>query len=303
MARKITALVLGFVFVGFLAGGVAYAVPSTSFITFGTAAGDARLAPNDDGSTGEISLTNPIVYFGASKSSLWVNNNGNFTFDGSLSTFTPFAFPSDREIVAAYFGDVDTRGSANISGDGIDDVYHSERTGLADRALISAMINAAFGDTFAATSAYVATWDHVGYFNSHTDLLNTFQLILATDGSDSFAIFQYLDEGMSWETGDASDGEGGFGGDEASAGFDAGDDVNFFTIPGSHAPGIANVLEDGSNVGFAGRWIFQINDTITQPPPTDEVPEPTAAALLGTGLLISVAMRRKERRGIPAASA
>jgi hypothetical protein len=65
---------------------------------------------NDDrsGSLQPIGFT--INLFGKNRSQLYVNNNGNITFDNSLATYTPFGLDNTgREIIAAYFADVDTR--------------------------------------------------------------------------------------------------------------------------------------------------------------------------------------------------
>ena len=159
-----------------------------------------------------------------------------------------------------------------MSGDGLDDVYFSERTNQTDLGVISTIVNQAFGGAFTATSAFVATWDHVGYFSSHIDKLNTFQVVLTTDGVQSFVIFHYLDNGMQWEAGDADGGVGGFipiggTGTSATAGFDAGDNVNFSTIPGSLMPGISTLLHNGSNVSVPGQWVFQVNTNVVSSPP------------------------------------
>ena len=241
------------------------AIPLSAFIPFGQSAGDTRLAANDDDSSEAITLRTPFLFFGSIQSTLFVNNNGNITFDALLSQFTPFAFPSTHKIIAPYFADVDTTGSSDISGDGLDDVYFSERTNPVDLEAISTIINQAFDGSFRATSAFVATWDHVGYFSANTDLRNTFQVVLATDGVQSFVIFHYLDNGMSWETGDASGGSGGFGGTQASAGFDAGNNVDFFVIIGSRMAGIAQILQNGSNISVPGRWVFQVDTSILAP--------------------------------------
>jgi len=265
--------------------GLASAVPLGGFIGW---SGDTAIPANDDGYSDQINLTTSFWFFDQEKTSLWVNNNGNITFGGPMSTYTPFAFPSSAQIVAAYFADVDTRGS----GSGL--AYYGERTDTGTLTTISNQVNTAFsGAGFTASYAFVASWDHVGYFGSHDDMLNTFQIVLATDGGNSYAIFNYLDEGMSWETGDASGGSGGFGGTPAAAGFDAGDGTNYYTIPGSFNPGIANVLEDGSNTGVAGRWVFLISEEEIEPAPISSVPLPGAVWLFGPGLMGLFGLRRR----------
>ena len=68
------------------------------------------LPPNDDGSSGPTAIGFPINFFGQTFSSLFVNDNGNVTFDQPLSEFTPFSLQTtQREIMAPFFADVDTR--------------------------------------------------------------------------------------------------------------------------------------------------------------------------------------------------
>src|SRR5438105_10960457 len=50
----------------------------------------STLAPNDDGSTPAVDLGFAPNFFGTTYSQAYVNNNGNVTFDGPLSDFTPF---------------------------------------------------------------------------------------------------------------------------------------------------------------------------------------------------------------------
>ena len=85
--------------------------------------------------------------------------------------------------------------------------------------------------------------------------MNTFQCVLASSESESFAIFLYAD--LQWTTGDNSFGDDGLGGTEALAGINAGDGVNSVTIPGSRTSNITNLVMT-SNVGDPGVWIFKI---------------------------------------------
>ena len=88
---------------------------------------------------------------------------------------------------------------------------------------------------------------------------NTFQCVLGTDERRAYVIFLYADGEIQWTTGDASDGEGGFGGTPAQAGFNAGDGIRFFTVPGSRTSAIINITST-SNVNKPGVWIFRIDD-------------------------------------------
>jgi hypothetical protein len=47
------------------------------------------LPRNDDGSTGAVGIGFTTNFFGQNFTQLFVNNNGNVTFDGPLGTFTP----------------------------------------------------------------------------------------------------------------------------------------------------------------------------------------------------------------------
>lgn len=58
------------------------------------------------------------------------------------------------------------------------------------------------------------------------------------------------------------------------AGFNSGDDTNFYNIPGSQTEAIINITST-SNVNVPGRWVFQVDDFKVTGVPTD-VPEVTA---------------------------
>ena len=72
---------------------------------------------------------------------------------------------------------------------------------------------------------------------------NTFQVVIATDGQRTFVFFIYGD--IEW-------------GDDANIGFDAGDSVRSFMLPGALTNQSINV-EDGSNVDVRGLYIYRVD--------------------------------------------
>lgn len=161
------------------------------------------LAPNDDGSTSAIAIPFNFCMYGQSFNQIYINNNGNVTFDGPMSTFSATAFPSSgNAIVAPFWGDVDTRG-------GFGEVLYK----------------------ITPTAVYI-NWKDVGYYDTHGDKRNTFQLII-TDGADpavESGNVAFCYKNMDWTTGDASGGVNGFGGEPATAGANKGDGVSYFLI-------------------------------------------------------------------------
>lgn len=191
------------------------------------------LLPDDDNSSASIPIgaafPSGLEFFGTNYTDLFVNNNGNVSFDMPLSDFTPEAFPvAAQPMIAPWWGDVDTRGVAPA---GENRVYWHLSPGR-----------------------FVATWYRVGYFDGHVDLLNSFQLILidqSAAGSAGDFDVELRYEQLEWTLGDASMGV------HAQAGFDAGNTIDFVALPGSLTMAVLD-LETGSNVGTPGVWRFQI---------------------------------------------
>uniref|UniRef100_A0A8C9EMJ4 Sushi, nidogen and EGF like domains 1 n=1 Tax=Pavo cristatus TaxID=9049 RepID=A0A8C9EMJ4_PAVCR len=240
------------------AGGV---VPLADFYPFGPAQGDAATLKQDDGGSELRPLSVRFPFFGAGHTGLYVNNNGIISFLKEVSQFTPVAFPisKDRRVVAAFWADVDNRRAG--------DVYYRESQ---DRAILEratkdiAQYFPEFPD-FSAQWVFIATWYRVTFFGgSSFSPVNTFQIVLITDGKLSFTIFNY--ESITWTTGMHASSGGdfaGLGGIAAQAGFNAGDGKRYFNIPGSRTDDIADV-EMTTNVGIPGRWVFRIDDAQVQ---------------------------------------
>ena len=179
---------------------------------------------NDDDVTLAIPLPFAFNLFGTTYMNVFINNNGNISFGSSFSTYTSTGFPvSGFPMVAPFWADVDTR-------------------------------NASSGVVHYRIDAHklVVAWDHVGYFNSHADKLNTFELMIS-DGTDltvglgNNVCFCYDD--MQWTTGDASVGIGGFGGVPATVGVNRGDGTTFIQFGRFDHPGVDSDGPGGASDG------------------------------------------------------
>lgn len=179
------------------------------------------MGPNDDLYSDVISIPFTFSFYGNTYDSLYINNNGNISFSSPYSTFTANPFPdSSYNMIAPFWGDVDTRGTYDTlglpMGDGGEVWYKVTPTAL------------------------IVKWEEVGYFSYSVDKLNTFQLIIS-NGTDPMipngnnVAFCYGD--MQWTTGAASSGVNGFGGVPATVGVNLGNGLDFFQVGRFDAPG------------------------------------------------------------------
>jgi uncharacterized protein (TIGR03437 family) len=205
------------------------------------------LTRNDDGSSGAVALPFPINFFGVSRSSVYVNNNGNVTLDSPQETFSPDPLPNLRQqIIAPFWADVDTRG------------------------LRSSQVTYGFS-TVDGRRAFGANWQNVGYFDRVDTRLNSFQLVIIerSDTGAGNVDIEFNYERIQWETGDESGGQNGLGGRSARVGFSNGTGLpeSSYELPGSGIVG--NFLDNGAGalirraVGseLQGRLIFRIRNT------------------------------------------
>jgi Nidogen-like/PEP-CTERM motif len=267
----IKSLSIGLLAIGLASTSFAGAIRDASSFTTNT------LAANDDGSTGLVNTGFSFNFNGLVASQVYVNNNGNITFTAPLSQYTPTTITSNSlRIIAPFFADVDTRGA----GSGL------TQYGTA---------------VIGGKNTFGVNWINVGYYNSGTNKLNSFQLIL-TDRTDTgvgnFDIEFNYDQ-ILWETGNASGGSNGLGGSSANVGYSNGTNTSFqltgSAINGALLNGGPNALISNSiNSTVLGRYIFTVRGGNIVTPPTTDVPEPAALALFGLGFAgLAVARRRK----------
>jgi hypothetical protein len=109
----------------------------------------------------------------------------------------------------------------------------------------------------------VVTWDDVGYYNTNADLTNDFQMVLRNrdDRNPGDFDIEFRYDRLEWTTGDASGGSGGLGGIPAQAGYDAGDQTHYLTLPGSGTAAVLNLTDltnTPSNVDIEGLWVYSV---------------------------------------------
>src|SRR5262245_44578108 len=164
--------------------------------------------------TGRLSFN--FNFFGGTKTVVIINSNGILTFDGKCGDCHPTALPipasvfrPNKKIIAPFWADADTSDLAS----GL--VYYKSEP-----------------------HRFTVIWDNVGYSVGHSDLRNTFEVVLS-DGNDPLVgpgnnvAFSYGD--MQWTNSDHLDPElgggpqpPGLGGAEpAIVGANQGDEVNF----------------------------------------------------------------------------
>jgi hypothetical protein len=215
--------------------------------------GENHLGRTDDGSSGYIDLRQifplGLNFYGRSYDGLYLNNNGSVTFGSTFSSFTPTGISGGLPIITPYLADVDTRGvAAAITPGGT-----------------SKGTNLTWFDLDASTRTFTATWDDVGYFNRKVDKLNAVQLrlIAVQDGEGDYSgdfNIELRYESVNWTTGDFSGGSGGLGGTISRAGFGGGSGAGFYELPQSGNQAGMLDLENASNVGDSGRFVFAFRD-------------------------------------------
>jgi RHS repeat-associated protein len=254
---------------GFVAASPASAIGSNAIVS---GFNSNNFGPNDDGSypcTGSgagtpsgctptaISLPFSPDFFGATYSSLYLNNNGNLTFGQALATYTPYPLSSlGPPIIAPFFADVDTRtGNTVTFGTGNVDGHN------------------AFG----------VNWPGVGCYSENTSVLNYFQVLLVDRSDISAGDFdiEFNYDQIQWDSGEASGGNSSCqGGTAARAGYASGQGAtgSYYEIPGSGSDGafldsisVTGLVHNSFNSSQLGRYIYQFRNG--QPVTTSGAPQ------------------------------
>jgi hypothetical protein len=205
---------------------------------------------SEDGSSDEgPELGFTVNYYGQTYDYIYVNNNGNVSFNEPVYSYQSDAIRTNSyAMIAGFFADVDTRNSATKT------VQYGQ-----------SVVN--------GRKAFIANYWDVGYNNRKADKLNRFQIVLidrSNTGAGNFDIeFNY--NRIVWETGDANGGTNGFGGQSARVGFASGQGgASFFELPGSGVPGrfldrnttVGLVNTSRGSGGIRGRFVVTVRSGI-----------------------------------------
>jgi hypothetical protein len=204
-----------------------------------TADGSWNLLPRDDDGYYLQSIGINFPWVGSTTSSLYINNNGNLSFDHGISSFSPTALNAhSHSMIAPFWADVDTRD--------IEDGFVWYKTTSDDK--------------------FVVVWEEVAHFGAADDTTrkNTFSVVLS-DASYPNRHICFCYEEMAWASGTMNS-------NEATVGISDGTANTFFL--GSFANdgnSWGGVGSTGNNVGYLateGSWCFDQDAVIN--PPTEE---------------------------------
>ncbi|MBL0031710.1 MAG: PKD domain-containing protein [Bacteroidetes bacterium] len=204
--------------------------------------GSAPEYRNDDGSTTVIALPFNFCFYGRMVDSVFINNNGNVSIDNAYWTYSADSFPSSAfTMIAPFWSDVDTQDPAS--------------------GLVYYQITA---------THMIVQWEEVGYYSSHSDLKNTFQLIM-TDGVDNLlppnSNVSFCYKEMEWACGDIT-GTGGFGGpNPATVGINQGNGTDYIQIGRFDSPGgvFDGPYGNADGIDFLDNQNFILNACISSP--------------------------------------
>ncbi|XP_063074849.1 IgGFc-binding protein-like [Engraulis encrasicolus] len=209
--------------------------PNTTAVFYPFGAQDIMNQRALDGYSPAINLLEPFTFFGQTHNQIFVNNNGDLTFDSGFYRWYPYRFPGygQRDLIAPFWTDMDNRLGGTVS-------YRQYTSGSVLQQA-TADINQYFpAISFSATWVFAATWDRVPYYSgSKTEA--SFQVVLVSGGQYTFVIMNYGFISRSrWNY---------------QAGYDTINSPYHFSIPGSFTKNVN--LFNTSNVDVPGRWVFR----------------------------------------------
>uniref|UniRef100_A0A4W3ICZ9 Nidogen 1 n=1 Tax=Callorhinchus milii TaxID=7868 RepID=A0A4W3ICZ9_CALMI len=172
-------------------------VSRSELFPHGEGVGDSLVEPGDDATSQPVRLNQHLHFFDRAVSSLYVGTNGILTLDKPPREVDYVdLFPPRFGAIAPFLADLDT-------SDALGKIFYRQDSTPYTLQRIALMVNQGFHQlSFIPENAFIATWEDV---RAYKDLQqgdqpqskrNTFQAVLASDESSSYAIFLYPEDGL-----------------------------------------------------------------------------------------------------------
>uniref|UniRef100_G3QDQ0 Nidogen 1 n=1 Tax=Gorilla gorilla gorilla TaxID=9595 RepID=G3QDQ0_GORGO len=234
---------------------------------FGPGQGDLELEDGDDLVSPALELSGALRFYDRSDiDSVYVTTNGIIaTSEPPAKESHPGLFPPTFGAVAPFLADLDTT-------DGLGKVYYREDLSPSITQRAAECVHRGFPEiSFQPSSAVVVTWESVAPYQGPSrdpdqkGKRNTFQAVLASSDSSSYAIFLYPEDGLQFHTTFSKKEKNQV---PAVVAFSQGS-VGFlwksngaYNIFANDRESIEN-LAKSSNSGQQGVWVFEIGSPAT----------------------------------------
>uniref|UniRef100_A0A2R9AXN3 Nidogen 1 n=1 Tax=Pan paniscus TaxID=9597 RepID=A0A2R9AXN3_PANPA len=234
---------------------------------FGPGQGDLELEDGDDLVSPALELSGALRFYDRSDiDSVYVTTNGIIaTSEPPAKESHPGLFPPTFGAVAPFLADLDTT-------DGLGKVYYREDLSPSITQRAAECVHRGFPEiSFQPSSAVVVTWESVAPYQGPSrdpdqkGKRNTFQAVLASSDSSSYAIFLYPEDGLQFHTTFSKKENNQV---PAVVAFSQGS-VGFlwksngaYNIFANDRESIEN-LAKSSNSGQQGVWVFEIGSPAT----------------------------------------
>ncbi|XP_071390603.1 nidogen-1 [Centroberyx affinis] len=260
-----------------------HSVTRGELFPFGPSARDQILEPGND-QTHQLSLDKPVLFYDGTFDNIFINTNGFVatTQPSSESTYLG-KMPPKFAMIAALQGDLDT-------SDGVGKVFFRQDNSPAARRQAADHINRAFpeDDEVDPTHAVVITWVDVATHEPQSrgdgvdKKRNTFQLVIASLETASYAIVLYPRDGMQFSSTPVGDGsvivQAGFSKGLVN-GFLFSSQGPYYRITTDDEASVRALTEE-TNSGLRGVWVYEIGTSpyFTNVAPGEVTDLPTEAS-------------------------
>ncbi|XP_063376087.1 nidogen [Cydia fagiglandana] len=200
----------------------------------------------------EVRLRVPVVFYGETYDSIFVNNHGILSFRADISSFMNAEFPLPYPSIAAFYSNVDTSTSGAV--------YYRESNENRVLAKATESVQNNFHDfyDFQPTSVFIVTWADVSYTGALGNQKNTYQAAIISNGNESFVELLYPDGDIQWiqrETSPDSLPDA-----KAQAGF-VSEDGQMLLLRGSGSHQIRNIIS-WSNTQEPGKYVYRVGNVM-----------------------------------------